>query len=247
MLAVVIAAASPARAACTTSPASSGRVAIDVAGLPRSFVVRMPSAGNPAPAPVVFAFHPFGMNAQYMQSRAPIGRAWPEAIVVYPEGAGRPQSWQNRPGDLGDRDLRFFDAMLAWLRDHACVDDARVFVMGYSNGAGLAYAIACARPAVIAGAAIASGRLGCVPSKAMPLIARHGTGDSTIGYAQALAAMSAFAKANACAAPPRRGVQGCVEATGCASAALVLCTDDGGHEYNPAFTGTAVDFLKAIR
>ena len=206
----------------------------------------MPPAGAGASAPVVFAFHPFGMNAQYMQARAPIPRAWPEAVVVYPEGSGLPPSWQNRPGDHGDRDLHFFDAMLAWLHEHACVDDGRVFVMGYSNGAGLAYAIGCARANVIAGLAIVSGRPGCTPKQPKPIIIRHGTHDATIGYAQAIAASEAVASANACKAPPKPGAAGCVEAAGCASGRVVLCTDDGGHEYNPAFTAEAVQFLKSI-
>lgn len=245
-LAVVLAAASPARAACDAPPAPSGRVSLDVDGLSRSFVIRMPAAAIGTRAPVVFVFHPFGMNAQYMQSRAPITRAWSEAVVVYPEGSGLPPSWQNRPGDRGDRDLHLFDAMVAWLHAHACVDDARVFVMGYSNGAALAYAIGCARANVIAGLAIVSGRPGCTPPSPKPIIIRHGTRDATIGYTQALAASEAFSTANRCKAPPAPGVAGCVEASGCASGRVVLCTDDGGHEYNPAFTAAVVAFFKDI-
>lgn len=206
----------------------------------------MPAAGNRTPAPVVFAFHPYGMNASYMQARAPIPRAWPEAIVLYPEGAGLPPSWQTRPLERADRDLHFFDAMLAWLREHACVNGTRVFVMGYSNGAALAYAIGCARAGVVAGLAIVSGRLGCEPRAPKPIIIRHGTHDDTIGYAQALAASEAFSKANGCHAPPKPGVAGCVEAPGCASHRVVLCTDGGGHEYNPSFTAEAVEFLKNL-
>jgi polyhydroxybutyrate depolymerase len=219
-------------------------VTLDVDGRSRSFILRMPAGDPHAVAPVVVAFHPFGMSAEYMQARVPIGRAWPQAIVVYPEGSGRPQSWQNRPGDLGDRDLRFFDAMRGWLRDHACVDEGRMFVIGYSNGAGLAYAIACARSTVVAGIAIASGRLGCTPVAPVPVIMRHGTRDATIGYVQALTAAAAFSTANACKAPPKSGAPGCSEAAGCASARVVLCTDDGGHEYDPAFTAEAVDFFR---
>src|SRR5215218_6237750 len=112
-----------------------GAHTIDVGGVPRGFTVRPAADGDPkTAAPVVFAFHPFGMNAQYMQSRAPIGRQWPNAIAVYPEGMGRDAasrapSWQGRAGELGDRDLAFFDAMLAWLGERGCIDRRRVFVL----------------------------------------------------------------------------------------------------------------------
>ncbi|HVZ23620.1 MAG TPA: hypothetical protein VG871_21250, partial [Vicinamibacterales bacterium] len=137
-LIALLAVASPAWANCDASTAASGRVAIPVDGIPRSFVLRVPPDLH-APAPVVFVFHPYGMNAAYMQARAPIARLWPEAIVVYPEGSGFPQTWQTRPLDRADRDVHFFDAMVAWLHEHSCLDDARMFVMGYSNGAALAY------------------------------------------------------------------------------------------------------------
>lgn len=240
---LLISIASPAWANCTAPDAAAGRIAIDVDGVSRSFVLRMP-AGVGTPAPVVFVYHPFGMNAQYMQSRVPIPRAWPEALVLYPEGSGVPASWQNRPLERGDRDLHFFDAMLAWLHQHACIDDARVFVMGYSNGAALAYMIGCSRATVIAGLAIVSGRLGCMPSAPKPIVIRHGTRDDTIAYTQAIAASEAFSRANRCKAAPKPGVPGCVEATDCASGRVVLCTDEGGHEYNPSFTAEAATFFR---
>ena len=244
--------AGAAQAACDGRVVASGGQSIDVGGARRAFMVRSAADGDPkAAVPVVFALHPFGMNAQYMQARAPIGRAWPSAIVVYPEGMGRDgtmaPSWQGRPGDLGDRDLAFFDAMLAWLAERACIDRARVFVLGYSNGAGLAYVLACERRTAVAAVAIAAGRLGCRPAGATPVIMSHGVGDRTIGYEQAIGAAKAFAAANGCAAPPKAGVRGCVQAQSCAGASVSLCTHAGGHEYDVAFTRAAVEFFQSIK
>lgn len=158
----VLAPADTALAACDGSEFGSGSYTVAVGPATRSFLVRAPAEyGGRTPAPVVFAFHPFGMNAQYMASRAPVARFWPEAIVVYPNGMPRPgaagQAWQGRSGELDDRDLRFFDAVLAWLRERACIDNARIFVLGYSNGAGLAYLLACERGEQIAAVAAAAG------------------------------------------------------------------------------------------
>jgi polyhydroxybutyrate depolymerase len=242
-----------ARAACDGTPLPSGLQMLDVAGARRTFVVRSAFDSDPKTrAPVVFALHPFGMNAQYMQSRAPVGRAWPQAIAVFPDGLSRGRggglapSWQGRPGELADRDLAFFDAMLAWLDEKGCIDKARVFVLGYSNGAGLAYLLACERRAAVAGIAIAAGRLGCSPAGARPVIMSHGVADRTIGYDSAIAASKAWAGANGCAAPPATGVPGCVQGQSCGGGAVTLCTHGGGHEYDGSFTKAAVEFFQSI-
>jgi poly(3-hydroxybutyrate) depolymerase len=74
---------SQASAACGESPEIAGGQLVEVDGIRRSFVVRVPSRWEgKTPAPVVFAFHPFGMNSQYMLSRAPIARSFPDAIAV---------------------------------------------------------------------------------------------------------------------------------------------------------------------
>jgi polyhydroxybutyrate depolymerase len=246
-LAALLLTAAPAWAACEAPAATSGRFAVEVDGRSRAFVVRMPRAAAGTPAPVVFVFHPYGMNASYMQARAPVPRAWPEAVVVYPDGSGVPPSWQTRPGERGDADVHFFDAMRAWLGDHACVDNAHVFVMGYSNGAALTFTLVCERASAIAGAAIVSGRLGCTPRTAIPIVIRHGTHDATIGYGEGVGASQAFSNANGCQAPPKTSMPGCFEAAGCASARVRLCTDEGGHEYVAPFTAEAVRFLQSIR
>ena len=237
-------------AACDGSTPKAGAITIDVAGLKRYFVVRLPSAydGRTA-APVVFAFHPFGMNAQYMQGRAPIGRAWPEAIAVFPEGSARDSnniapSWQGRPGELGDKDLKFFDAMLAWLDTNACADRARVFVLGYSNGAQFSNTLACERRSSLAGAAIAAGRLNCAPSAAVPLIWSHGLGDRTASYSVAVEGIKTWATRNGCSAPPKVGTPGCFVGENCAESPVTFCTHSGGHEYDLPFTRTAIDFFK---
>ena len=74
----------------------------------------------------------------------PIHQLWPEAIVVYPQGLptpgrltdpeGKRPGWQGIAGAQGDRDLKFFDAMLASLRAQSSVDNRRIYATGHSNG-----------------------------------------------------------------------------------------------------------------
>ena len=75
-----------------------------------------------ASAPVVFVFHGHGGTAQYVARRFRIHELWPSAVVVYMQGIpgvkgitdseGTLNGWQKAPGDVGDRDLKFFDAAL---------------------------------------------------------------------------------------------------------------------------------------
>lgn len=237
-------------ATCTGTPRPSGPAFVRVDDNTRAFTVRFPAKyDGRTPAPVVFAFHPGGMNMGYMQGLVPMSREWPEAIGIYGEGLARGAEgragWQGRPTELEDRDLKYFDAMMAWLNEHACFDEKRVFVWGYSAGGRLANLLACERTKVIAGAVIASSSMECRPSSPKPMIVNHGTGDVTIPYARAVDAMKVWTTLNGCSAPPKGGAVGCSQAAGC-GAALTLCTFDGGHGYDASFNKVAVEFLKSV-
>jgi polyhydroxybutyrate depolymerase len=79
-----------------------------------------------------------------MARKSSVEGLWPDAIVVYPDGlvghkgkmdpAGTRPGWQTAAGEDGDRDLAFYDTMLATLRSKLPVDTERVYLMGHSNG-----------------------------------------------------------------------------------------------------------------
>lgn len=95
-----------------------------VDGVRREALVHVPVATG-EPAPLVFVFHGHGGTARNAARTFSIHTHWPEAVVVYPQGLntpgrltdpeGRKPGWQHGPGEQGDRDLKFFDAMLAQL------------------------------------------------------------------------------------------------------------------------------------
>jgi polyhydroxybutyrate depolymerase len=116
-----------------------------VDGVTRTAIVYANSA--PAPksgAPVVFFFHGHGGTSQVVDRRYQLNSLWREAVCVYPQGLtgvqgitdaeGKLPGWQKNPGELGDRDVKFFDVMLAELQKEYRIDASRIYVMGHSNG-----------------------------------------------------------------------------------------------------------------
>lgn len=133
-----------------------------VDGVKREALVHFPAAAG-SPAPLVFVFHGHGGTARNAARAFALHTHWAEAVVVYPQGLntpgrltdpeGRRAGWQHAPGDQGDRDLRFFDAMLAQLRREVAIDEARVYATGHSNGGGFTYLLWAKRGEVLAAVA----------------------------------------------------------------------------------------------
>jgi len=136
----------------TTAPAASGMprfeagthpISIDVGGTKRTAVAVVP-ADLTKPVPLVFAFHGHGGSGANFAKKIDVEGKWPEAVVLYPDGLvghqgktdpeGVKPGWQTLPGEDGDRDLQFYDALFAAVHAQLPVDDSRIFVMGHSNG-----------------------------------------------------------------------------------------------------------------
>jgi polyhydroxybutyrate depolymerase len=66
---------------------------------------------------------------------------------------GKRPGWQKTFGDQGDRDLKFFDAVLATLKQDYKVDTKRIYATGHSNGGGFTYLLWAARGDVFAATA----------------------------------------------------------------------------------------------
>jgi polyhydroxybutyrate depolymerase len=120
-----------------------------VDGVERTGLVYAPATATTRQTPLLFAFHGHGGTARYAANRWQYERLWPEAIVVYLQGLptsgaltdpqGKLPGWQSRAGAEGDRDLKFFDTVLASLKKEYTVDTKRIFVTGHSNGGGFTY------------------------------------------------------------------------------------------------------------
>ena len=126
-----------------------------VDGATRQALVHVPNSAKTNAAPVVFAFHGHGGSMHNAARMFGYHLVWPDAIVVYMQGLntpgqltdpeGKKPGWQKAIGDQDDRDLKFFDAVLASLKNDYRVDKQRIYSTGHSNGGGFTYLLWAAR------------------------------------------------------------------------------------------------------
>lgn len=193
--------------ACASSPGPESTspeirsFTISVDDVVRTYLLRVPASYDPAKKwPVVVVFHGGGGTARGVIWETAWDKKADEAgfLAVFPEGTppdasrpGRfrdnPQTWNDGSGRAnigavtrGARDVEFVAAMLADLKDRFSVDERRVYVTGFSNGASMAFRVARELSPIIAAAAPFAGAdwLHDVrPKRSVPLLYLTGTAD----------------------------------------------------------------------
>jgi polyhydroxybutyrate depolymerase len=162
----------------------------------RIYRVYVPSAyDGSSPVPLVLSLH--GMNSNAVEQERYSG--WDSAaerenfIAVYPQGTGNLTHWVAFETGLrslnvdGVDDVQFIRDLLAELNRNFCLDPARLYVSGISNGGAMTYRLACALSDQIAAVAMVAPGITrgntCAPPRALPLLEFHGTEDSFVPYA----------------------------------------------------------------
>lgn len=109
------------------------RIEFSYDGVTRSFIVQIPDSLGEEPCPVLFAFHGGqGTNTIYPSPLEPFinQKHW---IGVYPQGVGG--FWNSDIGTSSANDTGFVRAIVSWLHERLVIDDARIYALGFSNGA----------------------------------------------------------------------------------------------------------------
>lgn len=100
----------------------------EVQGVKREALLYVPAKGadQATGVPLVFGFHGHGGSMRNAARSFRLHEVWPESLVVYMQGLNTPgrltdpegkrAGWQSTVGNQGDRDLLFFDAVLATLK-----------------------------------------------------------------------------------------------------------------------------------
>ena len=138
----------------------------EVDGVKREALVYVPAIAHEKLSPLIFAFHGHGGSMRNAATSFHYHELWPEAMVVYMQGLntpgkltdpeGKKPGWQSFIGAENDRDLKFFDAVLASAKDTCKVDSRRIYSTGHSNGGGFTYLLWAARGDVFAAMAPSS-------------------------------------------------------------------------------------------
>jgi polyhydroxybutyrate depolymerase len=225
---------------------------IQSGGLPRVANVHIPEGYDPnVGTPVVLNFHGFTSDAV---QEALLSEMTPKAdaagfVVIYPYGTGAPLSW-NAGACCGTAaatnvdDIGFVRDLINYAEQQLCVDPARIFATGMSNGGFLSHRIGCEMADVVAAVAPVAGVDGmptCTPSRPMPVMHFHGTldplvpwnGDPVLGFISVPSSIAGWAQRDACTGSPvqtySNGDSSCATYEQCAGGAdVTLCTVQGG-------------------
>jgi polyhydroxybutyrate depolymerase len=240
---------SPAKPAIETG---STRHTLTSGDIEREYIVYVPSGYDPAqPTPLVLSLHGYTSNAVQQQ----LYTGWNDVaeretfIVVYPQATGSPTRWfayhapYTYAGQPTTDDVQFVRDLLARLSEDYCADPARIYINGLSNGGAMTHRLACELADQIAAVGMVAGAFvqneSCEPARPIPVMAFHGTNDSTVpygggGYFEAVEEWTAeWAERNACdpaseALPEQGEVSGIAYVNCDEDAAVILYTIHGG-------------------
>lgn len=208
LIAALILAAQPA-AAGDKQPAEKQW---QVDGVARKALVHIPTKAKETPTPVVFAFHGHGGNMGQAARSFSYHTHWPDAIVVYMQGLntpgkltdpeGKKAGWQHGRGDQDDRDLKFFDTVLASLKRDYKVHQRRIYSTGHSNGGAFTYLLWSTRGDVFAAFAPSAAIPGVEAKnlKPMPVLHVAGEKDNLVKWDWQKRTMDQLRKLNGCEA-----------------------------------------------
>jgi polyhydroxybutyrate depolymerase len=217
--------AGPPAAQAAELPEGVTQVRLRSGGLDRAYLLAAPP--GPAPRPLLLLLHgvegtPAGFAARTgLLELAAAG----QAVVTVPAGwdpGDRRTAWN--AGDCcwsareqGRDDVAFLADVVADAARRAPVDTARVWVVGFSNGAMLGYRLACERPGLVAALVAVSGPRGVdcpaagLSADPVPVLHLHGGADAAVpvgglawsqsldtGLASVAASVAPFAAAAGC-------------------------------------------------
>ncbi len=181
---------------------------IEVDGWTRTYRLHAPPGLDARrPAPLLVVLHGGGASGASVEEVTGFSRIAERErfIAVYPDGIGTPglgfgRAWNagdccGRPQVFGVDEGRFVRALIASVRARLPVDPDRVFLVGYSNGAMLAYRLGVELADLLAGIAPYAGTMpgrgppsaprfdARPPARPVSMIAVHGTADPRVPYA----------------------------------------------------------------
>lgn len=244
----------PPGAPCTGKQAQPLDATWTVGG--RIVRVHVPAGYDPTRAtPLVLNLHGYSGdgNSQMALSRMIATSDAQGFIALHPDGHHSPRGWNGgvccgAAATSGTDDTAWLADVLDEAESTLCVDTARVYASGMSNGGFMAHRLGCEiaeRIAAIAPVAGVTGIPNCNPSRPVAVMQIHGTSDPLIphtgggvnGNEPVQATIDRWVANNGCTGAPAQTYQNgdatCVQYGACTGGAdVVSCTiEGGGHQW----------------
>lgn len=240
-----------------TRTLQNGTITIQSNGT-RQYILRVPdNYSNTRAYRLIVAYHWLNGSAQEVAnggswaSETPYYGLWNlsnnSTIFVAPVGLNA--GWANTNG----QDVTFTDAILSQVQNELCIDRSRIFATGFSYGAGMSYAIACARANVFRGVALYAGAQlsGCSGGTTrIAYFATHGLSDSVLNISGGRSLRDHYVSVNGVTpqnpAEPAVGSGKHICTTyqgGSPSYPVTWCAFDGDHNPNPHDSGQSTSWV----
>jgi polyhydroxybutyrate depolymerase len=172
---------------------------ITIAGQQRTYL-HYPAQGMQAPSPLVIMLHGTGGSAAFAAQETHLGPflahrgiscVFPDGLPINPAALPRfltnPQRWNDgstQPGSVVHSDaddVAFLVELIKKLIADGHADPSRIYLTGFSNGAGMAFRMAAEHPALLAGIAPVSGYCHMRPRHLYPRVPTlYITGDADL-------------------------------------------------------------------
>ncbi|UOB16832.1 extracellular catalytic domain type 1 short-chain-length polyhydroxyalkanoate depolymerase [Abyssalbus ytuae] len=252
---------------CTKSPVyqSQSRLYSSIIsnGLERNYLLVLPdSYDNNHNFPLVIALHGAGGKASQMEKHYNLTQKAnaENYVIVYPEGTQSDgvlglRYW-NAGGcckDAADNktdDVKFIQELIEKIISRYHINRKRIYITGMSNGAMMAYRLACELPGKIAAIAPVAGTMytegNCPATTPVPILHIHsekdtrvpyngGTGVGGIYFPPVEEGIAKWIKINDCKESSRTETQfsnyKTIEWSGCQKPVKIYLTEDGGHSW----------------
>lgn len=232
-------------------------------GQQRTYFLIVPKGYDPVkPSALVLAFHGLSDKAADFMKYIEIEREADQknVIAIVPQGLGFVPGW-NAGNCCGEAqlfkidDVGFARDLVDAARRDFCIDDQRVFAMGFSNGGMLSHRLACEQAGTFAAIGPVSGSqmvTECKPERPISILHMHGNADPIVGYngggsgtfPSVPMMMTDWAQRDRCTGMAqetyKNGAVSCSGHKSCADKTEVtLCTiDQGKHAWPGAADGT---------
>jgi polyhydroxybutyrate depolymerase len=245
-----------------TLPAGTSTHKMTSHGFEREYLVYTPASyTGRTKVPVVLEFHGYGSTAQQQLLYGNFGPAADRDgfLVVAPQGQGLTRHFTLLGPAGGEQDdVVFVSDLIDHLQQTLCIDPARIYSTGMSNGGAMTAVLACRLSDKIAAfASVAAVVWGpqCEQARTVPIIAFHGKQDGIVPFdggrvtccgnptiAAVGDTMANWARHDGCGDPVEEPVKGAVTVRrwgGCKPGGVVelYVIGDGGHTWPGATVG----------